>query len=348
MREIVIAGEMVTETRADSIVRFGWNDVRVYRMSLESYRNHVTNSYLILDNEATLIDVSLDVKKARSDLEAGFEAIRTRFEEDVGISDVSGILITHGHADHWGMLASPMFKGKKVYIHESDTRVLKDFRSVYAGARERIKRFVNEAGWDLETENVFSLDTLHVDLADYDLRELHDGQRIINGYQVFHVPGHSPGHVLLKLGPILFLGDHILSNTTPHQLPGSLIEGCGLRLYLSSLKKTAALGQHLGLAAHEETIADIPARIQEMEAFHYVRLFDILRLCAEPKGLYRITDDYYRLRSEYINGKSVADLERDDQILALEEIRAHLDYLIEDGHVRVAASKDGVTLYQAS
>ncbi len=347
MAQIQIGQKIITETPKDGVVEYAWDGARVYRIAVESYPGHITNVYLLIDNEVTLIDVGLDGKKPRADLSEGIEIINSEFGQRVGFEDISGIVITHGHADHWGMLSNPHLKGKKLYVHEFDTEFMRDFKTRYASAKVRIKNFAREAGWGLETDNIFALDGLKVDIADYDLVELRDGQRIINGYEVYHVPGHSPGHILLQAGPVLFLGDHILSETTPHQLPSNMIPGCGLRLYIGSLRKAASLGEFLGLPGHEDTIYSIEARVEELEAFHARRLADILELCREEKNLFQITDEYYRLCPEYIKGKTVAELVRDEQILALEEIRSHLEYLMEEGKLAEREEDDGIIMYRS-
>ncbi|MFO8102231.1 MAG: MBL fold metallo-hydrolase [Dehalococcoidia bacterium] len=347
MAEIRIGQTTITETEKGGVIEYAWDGARVYRIPVESYPGHITNVYLLIDDEITLIDVGLDGKKPRADLSGGLEIINGQFGQTVGFEDISGIVITHGHADHWGMLSHPQLKGKKLYIHEFDTEFMRDFKTRYASAKSRIENFAREAGWQIEADNIFSLEGLNVDLADYELAELRDGQQIINGYEVYHVPGHSPGHILLKVGPVLFLGDHILSETTPHQLPSNMIPGCGLRLYIGSLKRAAGLGEHLGLPGHEDTIYSIKDRVQELEAFHARRLEDILDLCHEEKNLFQITDEYYRLHSEYINGKTVPELVRDEQILALEEIRSHLEYLMEEGKLQEHRRDDGILIYRS-
>jgi len=348
MADIPIGQTSITETEKLGVVEYAWDSVAVYRIPVESYPGHVTNAYLILDEDITLIDTGLDGRKARKDLDKGMEVINDEFGKRVGFEEISSIIITHGHADHWGMLSNPKLKGKKLYIHELDSEVLRDFRTRFQTAKSRIKEFVREAGWEVETDNIFALDTIHIEISDYQLNELQEGQSIINGYEVYHVPGHSPGHILLKVGPVLFLGDHILSKTTPHQLPGRIITGCGLRLYIGSLHKAADLGDLLGLPAHEDTIYSIRGRVDELDSFHAQRLEDILGLCQDPKNLFEITDAYYQLRPEYINGKAVAQLINDEQILALEEICSHLEYLIEDGQVFEERTADGIVLYQAA
>ena len=345
---IKIGGIDIAETQVGEVTEYVWDAIRVYKIPVHSYRGHATNMYFILDGGITLVDVALDTKEARDDLENGLQAIERDFGQSVRIRDVTGVFITHGHADHWGMLSNQKFKGKKVYIHQRDTLFLKDFGNMRANSRGRIGNLIKEAGWSLSMDNLFSLDDILSEPQSVEIIEVQDGQNIIDGYEVYHVPGHSPGHIILKVGPILFLGDHILSKTTPLQIPGSMLEGCGVRLYINSLQKVAALGDHLGLPAHEDTVYSVKDRAEEIEAFHYQRLLDIFELCRQEKNLFTITDEYYQLRPETINGKALADLPRDEQILALEEIKAHVEYLMDDGRIVITGAPNGVLIYQAN
>lgn len=314
---------------------------------MECYGKHITNMYLIVDGEITLIDAAFNTEQAMTDFLTGLATIDREFGICVDISDINHVVITHGHADHWGMLSNEKFRGKKVYVHEFDTRFIKDFSSIRVNSRGRINSLIEESGWNLSMDNLFSLDGIVTEPQECELIELKEGQRIINGYDVYHVPGHSPGHICLKVGPVLFLGDLILSQTTPLQIPGSMLEGCGLKLYLISLRRIGGIGENLGLPAHEATIYAVSDRVVEMEAFHYKRLLDISGVCAQEKNLFKITDEYYQLRPETLNGRTVADLSRDEQILALEEIKAHIEYLIDDDHMTITGVENGVVKYRA-
>jgi len=347
MPEIQIGKTTVRETEQEGVIEYAWDGVRIYRISIQGAGGYATNSYLILDGQVTMIDVGLDGKKPRATFDRGLEVVNSRFGQKVAIEDVSGVIITHGHTDHWAMLADPRFKGKRIYAHTLDARMLRNYPKVYTEAQELIKRFVREAGWDLDVRNIFNLEHVRLQVQEYELVELADGDTIVNGYEVTHVPGHSPGHIVMKVGPVLFLGDHILSETTPHQIPGHMIPGCGLRPYLDSLHKAAALGDFFGLPAHEDSVYPIKRRVDEIEAFHHRRLADVAALCRRPKGLFQITDEYYRLRPETLNGRTVSELSRDDQILALEEIRSHVDYLIEAGLLIVSGEDNGIINYRA-
>lgn len=347
MAIIEVDGAQIAEREINGVTEYAWDTIRIYRLPVECYGDHITNMYLIVDNEITLVDVALDTPQANKDLKARLETLSQDFDINVDISDVTGVIISHGHADHWGMLSNLRFKDKKVYIHEADTRIMKDFVNLRTNSRSRITELVEEAGWNLSMENLFSLDGILAEPQECEVIEVRDGQKIISDYEVFHVPGHSPGHICLKIGPILLLGDLILSQTTPLQIPGSMLEGCGLRLYLNSLRRMGGLGAHLGLPAHEETIRSVSDRVIEMEAFHYRRLMDILQVCAEKKSLFQITSEYYQIRPETLDGRTVAELSRDEQILALEEIKAHLEYLMEEDKIAIASVENGVVMYHA-
>ncbi len=345
MNTIEIGGITLTRQLINGVVEYRWNGTRIYRLTAEGFPGHITNTYLILDNQATLVDVAFDRKKSRADLEHGMEIIRRDFGQDIGLSDVSSIIVTHGHCDHFGMLANPALRHKKVYVHEADSAMLKDFKAQGVWVRERLGKFLQRAGREFNTDDLFYFDKLVIPIDEYDVVKIRSEQTIINSYEVVHVPGHSPGHICLGVGPILLLGDHILSYTTPHQFPKSLRPGCGVRLYLSSLEKVAGMGEYYGLPGHEEDIPSIHGRVEALEEFHYHRLLDILELSGKPKNLYQITDEYYRLRPETIKGKTVGQLDREDQILALEEIMSHIEYLIEDGRMKMEGTANGVDKY---
>jgi len=158
-----IWGVMVDRREREGVIEYSWDGARVYRLPVESYPGHITNVYLILDGgRPVLVDTGLG-PKGREDLARSFETLRREFGRDVGLAEVRDIVITHGHADHWGLLAFPEFAGKRIFIHTRDTRVLRDFQEVYRAARDRIRRFVSEAGWDLPMDNIFELDRLRVD-----------------------------------------------------------------------------------------------------------------------------------------------------------------------------------------
>jgi len=340
--------ESHSETRIGAVTRFECAGVRIYQIPVQSFVHHFTNTYLILDGgAASLIDVGFHGEKAMADFMSGLASVRRDFEEDVGISDVANIIVTHGHDDHFGMLSFDRLKGRRLYMNGLDSQVLTDYRGEDLKWRDACRRLVCEAGCSVDMAGLWPFEDLAVQPGDYRLTLVSDGEQIINGYSVLGTPGHTPGHICIGIGTVLFLGDHMLSVTTPHQVPRTGWCGCGLAVYLESLRSVAGLGMALGLPAHEDTIYSIRDRAEEIERFHYRRLEELTELCASEKTLHSITDDYYRRHPELIQASGIDALDTNEFILALEEVKAHLEYLVDNGQLLSKAGEDGVVRYSS-
>lgn len=341
------ADPAVDETRVDGVVRYACGAIRAYGIHVESFPNHVTNVYLLVESQATLIDVGFNSDTGRRDLERGFETIHNDFGESVGLADVDNIIITHGHGDHFGMLEHPKLKGKRLYMGPPDTNIIKDYEGEYLAWKRHIETLSQEAGCVLDLDDMYDYDQMAFRAEDYHLTEVRDLQQIINGYTVHHTPGHTPGHICIGHGPFLFMGDHLLSMTTPHQVPKSGWNGVGLEIYLQSLIKVSNLGFRLGLPAHEDVIHSIPARAEEIRIFHEVRLDELCDVCSEEKSLYELTKEYYLGHPELIQAASIDSLGTEDFILALEEIKAHVEHLVENQRMVVRGADGGIPRYVA-
>jgi glyoxylase-like metal-dependent hydrolase (beta-lactamase superfamily II) len=338
----------MAEAMSGEVTRYEMGGIRVYRVPVESFPKHVTNVYLILDGgQATLVDVGFNSEKAKADLMAGFATIREAFREDVGLGDVRSIVITHGHGDHFAMLGYEELKGRTVYMNALDSAVVTDYRGEYFRWRDYLEVLANEAGCAMDFGGLQAYEEVPLRSGDYDLKWVSDGQQVVNGYQVVCTPGHSLGHICLGIDRTLFLGDHMLSVTTPHQVPRASWGGAGLEVYLRSLERVSNLGMELGLPGHEDTIYFIKDRAEEIVDFHYRRLEELVGLCEREKSLYELTDEYYLGHPELIQASSVDKLVAEDFVLALEEIKAHLEFLVEHGRLVSMAGSNGVVRYRA-
>ena len=219
--------------------------------NLEGFSGQATNVYIVGRNPATLIDTGSNDHGAT--VSAALDQLR--------ITDVAQIILTHGHGDHAGSaLALQQRFGPAVALHPRDFDLL------------------SRLGDELKVDRL---------LADADFIEA--------GPYHFHVletPGHSPGHVALYEPTLsaLFAGDLISGNGTIAVVPprGSM------RDYLDSLRRVEPLDIDVIYPGHGPAIKEGKARIVEYIA-HRERRSELIYDCV-AEGLdtiETITDRLY-------------------------------------------------------
>lgn len=320
----------MSSTRAP-LARFeSRSGARIYRIPIETFPGHINNVYLILDGHtSTLVDVGSGLPQSVEDLRGGMAAVESHFGERLRLEAVQHVVVTHAHIDHFGYVGwFQAHTDATIYIHELDARVLQNFEERIVLASKDLRVFLERSGLDPATreelegmyrlsKSFFTSVRLH--------RKLRDGDRIVSGYVVHHVPGHCPGQICLQVDDVLFTADHILARTTPHQSPAVITSFCGLELYLQSLEKIRWLpGIRLALPGHEEEIRDLVSRIDAIVAHHRSRLDRVLEVCAEPRNLVEISRGLFGDREGYT------------RLLALEEAGAHVEYLFQHGDLAIA------------
>ena len=140
-------------------------------------------------------------------------------------------------------------------------------------------------------------------------------------FEMLHVPGHCPGHVVIRLHDVLFSGDHVLAEISPHQAPECITLSTGLEHYLHSLEvvRPWVKGVQLTLGGHENPITDLNGRLNEIRAIHVQRLQQVLDILQAPLTIAQVSR---KLFGE-VNGYNI--------LLALEETGAHVEYLYQRG-----------------
>src|SRR5690349_2423737 len=85
----------------------------ITRLALQTpFKVGPVNSYVVDDDPLTLVDCGPLTAQAWTDLVAGLAALGRRPEE------VGRLIITHGHADHWGLAARIVAaSGAEVWAH---------------------------------------------------------------------------------------------------------------------------------------------------------------------------------------------------------------------------------------
>jgi glyoxylase-like metal-dependent hydrolase (beta-lactamase superfamily II) len=130
---------------------------------------------------------------------------------------------------------------------------------------------------------------------------------------------------VIRLDDILFCGDHILTDITPHQAPEQLSSWCGLNHYLNSLEivEQWAGDINLTLCGHKRVISDLPTRISEIRNMHMDRLEEVLQFFQMPNTIAALSNSLFG----EVNGFNA--------LLAIEEAGAHVEYLYQRGMLAI-------------
>jgi glyoxylase-like metal-dependent hydrolase (beta-lactamase superfamily II) len=278
----------------------------------------------------TLIDTGPHSGETQTALEAGLAHLGYHS------SDLERIVISHAHADHFGLAAHLVAaSGAQVLSHRWNEAVLADHRvdrdrriAFYASLLRQAAVPVDVAmaiGQATRGVNHFaqpvSIDSA---LADGDLLTL-GGRR----WQVLHTPGHAAGLICLyeRASRTLISSDHLLADISSNPVvepppPGQTERLRSLALYLASLQRVAAMDITVALPSHGPIIQDVPGLVQERLAFHRQRMERILEvLRSGARTTWEVTSTLFPERSPL------------DTFLAISEVIGHLDLLELEGTI---------------
>ncbi len=302
--------------------------IRIYRIPVEAFPNFlIVYCYVLLEaGEPMLIDTGSGLGVSTDQLLAGIASVRDDFGEALALTDIRRILITHGHIDHFGGVATLQeLTGAQVAIHALDRRILTNNEERVVIATKDLKVYLERAGVKPSQREqmlqMYGFTKKHLRSVKVDFPLAEDTS--LDGLRFVHTPGHCSGQVCIIVDEVMITADHILARITPHQAPESITHSTGLGHYLDSLAKVEQIdGIELGMGGHEEPIPDIYQRIPVIRASHLRkldRILDILRAEERPITISAISKHLYPDRHGY------------DILLALEETGAHVEYLYHHG-----------------
>jgi glyoxylase-like metal-dependent hydrolase (beta-lactamase superfamily II) len=321
----------------------------IFQIPIEAFPGLWTYAYIVFnENYTVLIDTGSGFGEAGDQLLDGIlKSGRMARDNSFSENDITHILITHGHIDHFGGLQA-ICKGIKalVGIHELDRRNLTNYLERRTINLHNLRNYLNQAGVNgIKQEGM--LDFYRYTFKLFESIELDFGYEEINmqlgPFQFLHVPGHSGGHVVIQLEDVIFCGDHVLTDITPHQAPEELSPWCGLNHYLRSLSllENWADDIKISLCGHKQAITDLSARIAEIKEMHARRLIEVLDFFRSPNTIDALSDNLFGKANGF------------DALLAIEEAGAHVEYLYQRGSLRILnysqlenAERPGALQYQ--
>jgi glyoxylase-like metal-dependent hydrolase (beta-lactamase superfamily II) len=291
----------------------------------------------------TLVDSGMDEDASRHSLEVGLRQIGCT------LRDVRQIIVTHVHYDHLGQATAIRREtGARVWLGLGERQSFEqlafrplEFPVLRTAWMERCG--AHELVIDLETDPEAA-----AKIVDWDSPTdwITDGQLIRCGdrsLEAHATPGHTRGHfAFLDAGSrLLFPGDHVLPHISPSIGFESQRSPTALADFLSSLARVRNLPVDMILPAHGQVFSDLAGRVDELVAHHQSRLDESLAALPTGGGT---AYDVARKIPWTRRGVAYETLRRGDQVLAVWETGAHLEFL-ESQHRLTRTSSGGVDRY---
>jgi glyoxylase-like metal-dependent hydrolase (beta-lactamase superfamily II) len=308
-----------------------------------------TNVYLMRDkNGCTLVDTGWPTQETLDVL------IRELGTIAVSLQDITSIVITHDHRDHFGLAGKiKELSNAQIIMHDTEAYYIKEERRRIAtqtwgdwlsanGLPEEDRLALRNRNWGEGDDYKWRVEPD---------RTVQDGDKLAIGcgdIEVIWTPGHSLEHICLydQARKILFSGDHMLPVITPHvgSDPNSATNPLGN--YIDSLKKIEQHDVDLILPGHEHVFKNIGERVQQILEHHEQRVEDLLNvLGSEEKAAYQIASKMTWVDvSGVVLGENLA---LPQQVGAMGETLAHLEFLQMEGRVERFIKED-VAFFRAN
>lgn len=292
------------------------------------------NTFLILEEPYTLIDCGPDTKDAK-------EALLGQISESgITVKDIRRIFITHAHPDHCGWAAELQeLSGAGLFIHNFEgekaldrrgyfVKVIKIFKS--NGVPETILNKISK--YFMEELNYFQPLQSFIPVEDGTKIEFERKLPL----EIIHTPGHARGHICFynKEEGHLFSGDAVLEHITPNPViepyECELGRDASLKNHLSTLKRLHKMQINQFNPGHGKPFKDMG--ILKRAGNHYLqqnkKVACLVSESVKPITAYEIARNLYKQQD-------VVGI-----YLAVSEVLAHLDYLIETQEIKVVKNGD--------
>lgn len=252
-------------------------------------------------------------------------------------ADISRVVITHPHPDHFGLATRFHDVGATVTAGIRSAPIVEDFEGRYAYERAYFSDYFVHHGMapeavkttlGLPEQFLKFAPSVPVDITvtDGDTLELLDREVTIRATK-----GHALEELILCYadtgGDHAIVGDHVLADITPNpvlQPPDARDERRPRMLpaFNRSLESLKSVGFDRFLPGHRDPIDDPGNRIESILAAHERRTANVLELVREPRSAFEVMEGLFD------------DLPVTEYFAGMSEAIGHLDVLVERDQVR--------------
>ncbi len=294
------------------------------------------------DRSWTLFDTGISTPEGIAALEA------QAAERGIDLSQVSRILVSHGHVDHYGNAQRIAEQsGAQVFIHQADrSKISGNFR--YSSEIENNFEYYLRLGIPQPVlssmlERTKRAPTLARPVDSAFLQPLDEGMSFDFRHfsvSVMHLPGHTPGLVCLHSAAqrLLFADDHVLARVSPNPLLDlsfgtEASKFMSLVSYLKSAERVVQLELDAVLPGHGPAFSGHQRLLQGLFQFYRTRQDKLLAaLTVKPQTAFEA------IAAIFVK----VDLSR--LYLLLSEVIANLEVLEVEGRVH-RTLRDGVFVF---
>jgi glyoxylase-like metal-dependent hydrolase (beta-lactamase superfamily II) len=301
----------------------------------EMPKNMISNLtvYLVTGkNGWTLIDAGWNTEGAFKSLEQGLGEVGAK------ITDISRVILTHSHLDHYGLASriKNLSPSTEILAHRIESELIKLRYLDTTVMWEQTAATLRQHGIpDSERQFMGFPDMQNIPVVLPTIL-LSGGEIIDTGLyklEIIWTPGHSPGHICLyePKNRLLFSGDHVLPTISPNVGFQVLSGENPLKDYLNALRKVRDLSVTQVLPAHEYTFSNLSDRVDEIIEHHKQRQNEILTILHDNHhSAYEIAA-HVTWNTPGVTFRQFPPMQK---MVATTETIAHLEYICYEGQAR--------------
>ncbi len=313
----------------------------IYQIQLELADERLTrllhvNSYLVQGTDGwLLIDPGWNSPATQQMLETALKSLSLK------LTDISTIVITHCHPDHFGLAGriKQLSPKTRMLIHRWEADLIESRYIRFNEFKEKMNALLISHGVPsvtVDTLGSASMPALEFVIVSLPDQMLYGGEMISTGkfdLEVIWTPGHSPGHICLyeARNQLLFSGDHVLPTISPNISYHVLSGDNPLGDYIYALDKIDHLPIKQVHPGHESSFNDLQGRVQVILDHHNLREKEIVAtMSSGPSSCYEIASKL----TWNMHGLTWDHFPPMQKRLAITETIAHVEHLRWNGKIR--------------